>query len=123
MNRYLSHLSLEHIALNTDEVSNVKELLEDLIIQLFIFSRTYIITGNIYLYSSFTILNLCKRSLTHDATTHHSSCNRYFSLLILIELLFYISRVSVGWELCCWVWINAHLAQFLQALTTSNLLL
>ena len=56
MNRDFSHLCLEHFTLYSNEVTNIKQLLENLIIKFFILTRTDVVTSDINLNSTLAIL-------------------------------------------------------------------
>ena len=56
MNRDFSHLCLKHFTLHSDEVTNIEQLLEDLIIKFFILTRTDVVTSDINLDSTLAIL-------------------------------------------------------------------
>ena len=58
-----------------------------------------------------------------EQATHHTASDNYLAWLVLVlELSLDISAECIGWKLCCWIWIDAHLAQCLKTLSANDLL-
>src|SRR3712207_2086789 len=90
--------------------SDVEQLLENLIVEVFILARTNVIARNIDLNSAFAILKFRKAGLSHHTSAHHTAGNYHLGLLLLAEEFFYIGRISIGWKLGGGVGINPHVA-------------
>src|SRR3712207_1923670 len=90
-----ARLGLEDETLNADDVTDVEQLLENLIVEVFIFARTDVIARNIDLNSAFAILKFRKAGLSHHTTAHHTAGNHNLGLLFFAEESFYICRISI----------------------------
>ena len=124
MNRDFTCQGAKNESLDTDKITDVKQFLKDFIVQVFVVVRADVVTGNVYLNSAFAVLKFYKAGFTHHATAHHSSCDDYLAFFFLfLETVFNVGRESIGGILGSWIGVNAHRAQFLQALATANLLL
>ena len=129
MNRDFTRLRAEHIALHTDEVTDVEQALEHHVIHIFIIVGAQLIARNINLDAAFRVLHLSKRGLTHHAATHHAAGNTHLRQLVGSQRLFALSYIddpcailnilsdfctkSIRRILCGRVRVDAHLAQFL----------
>ena len=122
MNRDLAGLCLEHKTCDTDEVADIHEALEHLVVQIFILVGANVVTGNVDLNAAFRVLQLHEACLAHHAAAHHAAGNAHGALFALSEICLYLIRKSIGGILCCWIRIDAHVAQFLQTLSSYNLL-
>ena len=86
LHRRLSDLGLERLAFHADEIPAVQELLEHVVVQPLVLSGTQLISVEVNLKRTFVVLQFGKRSLAHDATAHHPSCE--FDLQALLEVGF-----------------------------------
>src|SRR5690554_1246128 len=93
---------------DSDYIADVKMLFEESVIKTFIFPRTKVVAGDIYLYAASGVLKFDKGSASHNPTAHHPSCDAY--RLELIRLAFevigdrFCGRVDfVGF---CWKWVD-----------------
>jgi len=74
MNGDLTHLGDKNVSLRPNDVANIKQTLEDNIIQAFILTFTDLITFKIELDLTTLILKLYECSGTHDSPAHDSAC-------------------------------------------------
>ena len=75
MNRNLTHLGTEDIALHANKVAYIKEFLKHRVIHCLILARTNLITFQIKLDTAVRILKLTKGCRSHDTTTHDTTAN------------------------------------------------
>ena len=123
MHADLAHLCAEHHTLDTDEVANIEQALEHDVVHILVLLGADVIAGDIHLDAALRVLQLHERSLTHHAAAHQTACDRYLARLVLVlELLFYIGRKSVGHILCGRIGLDAHGTQFVQTIASDNLL-
>ena len=82
----LAHLGAEYKALDTYEVTYIKQFLEDYVVHLLLhggsrlsfWSRGLdIVAADIYLDTTFGVLNLYEGSFAHDTTRHHTTRNAH----------------------------------------------
>ena len=87
MHGYLTHLRAENETFDTDKITDVQQFLKYHIVHLLLNSRRLltfrkrclnIITADIHLNTSFRVLQLDERCLTHDSFRHQSTCDTYF---------------------------------------------
>ena len=123
MNRDLTRLCLEDETFDTDEVTDVEEFLKDLVVHVLVLVGADVVTGDIHLDSALAILQLYEASLAHDTAAHHTAGDDDLLLLPLLEVVLDVYRKGIGGKLSCRIRVDTHVAQLLQALASSNLLL
>ena len=122
MDTHLSGLCLKNEAFDADKVTDVKEFLEDLIIEVLVLVGTDIITGDIDLNTALGVLELNEAGLTHDTTCHHTAGDDDFAFLALFVFCLDIRTEGIGGKLGCWIGVDTHVAQLLKTLAATNLL-
>ena len=123
VNADFTGLGAEDKSLHAHDVAQVEQALEDGIVHLLIVAGADVIARHIDLHTSLGVLQLHERGLSHDASAHDTARNRYLARLgIVVEFSFYISRKSVGYILCCMVWLDTHGTQLIQAVAPNDFL-
>ena len=123
VNRDLAGLCAEDETLDADEVTDVEQFFEYRIVKVLVLVGTDFVAGDIDLYSSLRILQLGEACLAHHASAHHTACDHYLAWLVLVfELSLDVCAECIGWKLCCWVWVDAHLSQCLKTLSANYFL-
>ena len=124
MNTDLARLCAENETTNTDEVTDIEQLLEHRIVQFLVLFGADVIAGDIHLDAPFRVLQLHKRCLAHDAAAHHSSCDAHLTRLVLVlERGDDVRTERIGGELGCGIGVDAHCPKLLQTLSSAYLLL
>ena len=119
----LACLCPKHKTFHTDEVTDVEQSLEHLIIQVLVLAWTNVVACDIHLHASFRVLKLNEARLSHHSTTHHTASDAHLPwLVVVLEVCLDVSREGIRWILCCWVWVDSHLAQLLQTLSSAYFL-
>ena len=75
-------LCAEDIALHTNKVAQVKALLENYIIEVFILVGTNAVALYVHLNPAFRILQFGKSSFAHNAFAHDASCNAHHRTIV-----------------------------------------
>ena len=144
MHTDLAHLGAENKTLNTNKITDVQQFLKDYIVHLLLHGGSYlalwhrglhIVATDIYLYTTLRVLHLDERCLTHDTTRHQSTRNTHgltgipsliaFRLIawnFIREVPFDISRITCYFILSCRIWVDAHIAHFLQTFSAYQFL-
>ncbi len=123
VDRDFAHLRTEDIALNTNEVADIEQTFENGVVHILVLARAEVVTADINLDTSFTILDFCERSLTHHTASHQTACDRNFLLgSIVLKVVFQIGRIAGNNVFGSRVWFNTHSTEFLQALATKDFL-
>ena len=115
MDADLAHLGAEDKTLHPDDVANVKELLEDYIIERLILLRCNIVAGNVELYPALAVLELSKGGLAHDPSRHQPPGYPYLSRLLLIirEMVLDVLRGGIHHILLSGVGVDPQVTQLL----------
>ena len=123
MDADLARLGAEDKTLHADEVADVEQFLEDHIIEILILIGTQIVASDIYLNTAFGVLDLCKGGLSHDTAAHHTSGDAHLTWFVFVtEIVTDVCREGIGGVFCGGIGVNAHVAQFLQALAPAYFL-
>ena len=131
MHRYLTHLGAEDKALDADEVADIEQLFENDVVHLLLdgrrrlafgYRRLDIIAADIHLNAAFAVLQLDKRSLTHNTLTHQTTCDTNRLLVPFVKMRFDVGRMTGHFILRCRVGIDPHVPHRLQTLPSYNLL-
>ena len=139
--RYFARLRAEDEALYAHEVAYVEQSLERRVVYrsvcravavglVCLCGSVYVVASNVDLYSALRVLQLCEGSLAHHAASHQSSGYAHFfhvgafldAPCAVLDVVFYVGRESIGWVLGCRIGVDAHVAQFLQALSAAYFL-
>ena len=141
MNTDFSRLGTEHKTLHTDEVTQVQQLLEDDVVQVFVLSGTDGVALHIHLDATLRVLQLGEGGLAHDALAHDAACNADHATVLrcggfahvvaffifpddgqVLEVLYDVCAPRIDGIFCGRIGVDTHLAQLLQTLTSANLL-
>ena len=90
MNTDFSSLCAEYVSFYTDEITQVKQLLENNVVKVLVLVGADGITLYVYLNTTLRVLQLGKGSLTHDALAHDAACNTYHTAVLRCRRLAYI---------------------------------
>ena len=77
MYRGLAHLGHKDVACHTDDVANIEQALEDGVVEGLVLVGAYLVALYVKLYAAVAVLQLDKRSGTHDASAHDAAGNAY----------------------------------------------
>ena len=122
MNRDFAHLGFEHEAFYAYEIAYIEEFLENSIIKFFIVAGADVVTSNVHLYASPTVLNFSKRRLAHNPAAHQSAGNGNFTLLTFNKFTFYIYGICIDRKFCGRIGFYSEFTKLLQTLTAHNFL-
>ena len=114
-----SGLSAEHETFHADEIAEVKEFLEHGIIESLVFFGTDVIAGDINLNASLGVHQLSETCLTHDSSSHQTTCDADFTrrFSIFAEVGFDFVAVGIDGIFCCGIGFNVECAEFVQRLS------
>ena len=112
MDRDFTRLRAKDKALDADEVAQVQQFLEDHVVQVLVLVRAEIVAGDIDLYPALRVQQFCETGFSHDAAAHHAASHTHLPGLrsILLEMLFYLPRISVDGIFSCGIRVDTHLA-------------
>ena len=122
VNADFAGLGAEDETLDTDKVTDIHQLLEHLVIQVFVVARAHVITGDIHLNATLGVLQLGKAGLTHHAAAHQTAGDNYLALFAIHEVVTDIGRISIYGKFVCGIGIDTHLSQLFKTLAAYNLL-
>src|SRR5678815_2486697 len=125
MNRGFTGLRYKYISLHPDEITKVKQMFENGIIQSLILSGADLITIDVHLDPPCTVLDFSKRSFTHDTAGHIPAGYTYILEILFFRIkFFYNSRcISIDRVQFRWIRVDAQVNDFLQVLSPYYLLL
>ena len=124
MNRDFARLRTEYVALDTDEVAEVEQLLEYCVVEFFVFAGADVVASDVNLCATLRVEQFDEGCLAHYAAAHHTTCDAHLAGLffIFVKVFANVSRVCVDGIFCCRVGVDAHIAQLLKRIAASYFL-
>ena len=125
MHRFLAGLGNKSKTFDTNNISNIKQFLENCVVKGLVLTWADLISLNINLYSSALIHKLNESSCTHDTAAHDTAGNYHISKIALLRI------VSLPDVLCCCIYrkhcsrirLNAKLPHLYKSIASIQLLL
>ena len=119
----LAHLGTEDFPFDTDEVSDVHELLHHAIVELLVLGRAELISGDVDLDTASRVLELEEGSLTHDTTAHDTASDTYLTTrCIILEGIEDLTGIPRDDIFVCWIRIDTEGTKLLKTTATEDLL-
>ncbi len=125
MNGNFAHLCAEYKTFYADNISDVEQLLKNLVVHGFVVAGANLVAVYINLYPPGMILQFGKRSLPHHPETHQTSGKGNIREIVFCVIVIFpdFSSRSIHFILGCRVRINTQFAQLLQRISSDQLLL
>ena len=86
----LASLCAEHEALDADEISQVKQFLENRVVEFLVFRGADVVARHVNLDAAARVEQFCKAGLAHDASAHHTAGDAHFtrSFCVIVKVFF-----------------------------------
>src|SRR5690606_36036648 len=112
---YFAGLRGEYVSGYADNVADIQQLLEDCVVEGFVFPRTKVIAPEVQLNPPGVVLQFREGGRSHDAPAHNATCDGdilvigFTTLVMLVDVACrYIYRKRLGR-----IWVNTQLYKFL----------
>ena len=123
MDADFARLGAEDIALDTDKVAHVEQLLEHRVIQFLILAKAQVVAAHVDLDAALGILQFKEGGLAHDAAVHHASGDAHLARLgIVAEVGHDVVAIGIHHILGCGIGIDTQGLELFQTVAADNLL-
>ncbi len=123
MHRDFAGLGAKHVALHTDKVTYVEQLLEHYVIEVLVLAGAYLVAADVYLYTATRVLKLHKGGFAHDTAAHHTTGHSHFaSGGVVFKIFFDFNRIAAHGVFGCGIRLYATTAHLLETCATYSFL-